>query len=296
MARIPIILNPASGPERPVLRIFNTAFAAAQMDWEVFITKRAGEAYTFAQQLKEVGAPLVAVYGGDGTLKEVARALAGSEVVLGLLPGGTGNALAVELGVPRALPQALALLCDPTAQQVRAMDLGQIHAPGSHLFILRASMGLETEVLQSTGRTLKNQLGQLAYPLTLLQRLSAVPFTRYHLTVDGQTFTAEGIQCTLANSAQMGVGGLALAQGVDMADGLLDVIVLKQIDWAVLAELATSNFTRADLGLEIQHWRGRSVTAVAEPPQAVAIGGDMIGVSPVQASVLPGALRVVMPR
>jgi diacylglycerol kinase family enzyme len=72
--------------------------------------------------------------------------------------------------------------------------------------------------------------------------------------------------------------------------------VLKQIDWAVLAELATSNFTRADLGLEIQHWRGRSVTAVAEPPQAVAIGGDMIGVSPVQARVLPGALRVVTPR
>jgi hypothetical protein len=99
---------------------------------------------------------------------------------------------------------------------------------------------------------LKDQLGKLAYPLTALQQLGNPPVTRYHITIDGREIEAEGVQCTIANSAQMGLAGLALAQKVEVSDGALDVIVLKDADLIALAEIATSNLVREDVDLETQ--------------------------------------------
>lgn len=291
MAHLPVILNPASGPDLPVLKLLNRAFRAAGVPWSLHLTQAAGDARRLAHDLAEAGAELIAVCGGDGTVKEVAAALAGKTVPFAILPAGTGNALARELGVPINLEAAVALACNP-AHTIRPVDMGRV---GEQVFVLRASMGLETELLRSTERELKDQLGQLAYPLTALQRLSSVPFTHYTLTIDGQTITTVGVQCTIANSAQMGVGGLALAQGADVSDGLLDVIVLSAVDWAALATLATSNLLGANTGMEIQHWKGREITVHADPPQAVAFGGDVIAQTPVTATVLPGALRIVVP-
>lgn len=62
-----------------------------------------------------------------------------------------------------------------------------------------------------------------------------------------------------------------------------------------LAEIATSNLAQEDLGIEIQHWRGREIAVEADPPQAVAIGGDVIGPTPITSRVIPGAVRIVVP-
>lgn len=294
---LPLILNPASGPDRPVLKILNLIFAAHQIDWEIHLTHGPGDAFRLAEQLVKAGKAVVGVYGGDGTVKEVARALAGQPTVLALLPGGTGNALAVELGVPTDLAQAATLICDEVQHTVRAIDLGQM---GEHVFVLRASLGLETELLQNAHRELKDQWGRLAYPLMALQKLSRgeIPLTRYRITLDGQVVMATGLQCTVANSAQMGLasGGLALAQGVNVSDGLLDVIVITRVNLETLAEIATSNWAGRDLGIEVLHWQGRSITVEAAPPQAVGLGGDVIGTTPVRATILPAALRVMVPR
>ncbi len=112
--------------------------------------------------------------------------------------------------------------------------------------------------------------------------------------MDGREVTARGVQCTIANSAQMGVSGLALAQGVSVSDGLLDVIVLSAVDVPALVAIATSNLLGQDTGVEIQHWQGRTVTVAAEPPQAVALGGEVIAQTPVTARIWPQALRVVV--
>lgn len=295
--RLPIIINPAAGPDRPVLKILNAVLASHAMDWDVYLTKGPGDAFRFAEQLVKAGEPVVGVYGGDGTVKEVAPALMGQPTALALLPGGTGNALAVELGLPRDLAQAATLICNLTQHSLRAVDIGQI---GEHYFVLRASLGLETELLQSADREFKDRWGQLAYPLIALGKLSLgeIPLTRYHLTVDEQSVMAEGLQCTIANSAQLGLagGGLALAQGVNLSDGLLDVIVLTRVNLEALAGIAASNWVGENLSGDVLHWQGRSITVDADPPQAVGLGGDVIGSTPVQAVILPGALRVIVPR
>jgi YegS/Rv2252/BmrU family lipid kinase len=288
---IPVIVNPAAGPDRPVLKLLSHGFRAVGADWDVHLTRRAGDAARLARELRAAGAEMVAVCGGDGTVKEVAGALAGSGFPFAILPGGTGNALAQELTIPLDLAAA-ASLAGGLNHKIRPVDMGRL---GEHLFVLRASMGLETQLLTGTDRSLKDQLGALAYPLTALQTVASATFTRYTVTVDGKTHTSTGIQCTVANSAQMGFAGLTLAQGTDVSDGLLDVIVLTHVDWNVVANIATSNLLRQDTGVEVQHWRGREIRVEADPAQPVAIGGDVIAHTPVTASVWPGALRVIVP-
>lgn len=291
MRPLPVIINPASGPDQPVLKLLNRGFAGVGRAWDLLLTRRAGDAERLAGEFRAAGEPLVAVCGGDGTVKEAARALAGGETALAILPGGTGNALAHDLRIPLNLEAAAALA--GRAPAVRPVDLGRI---GEHVFILRASLGLETELLRGTDRGLKDQLGGLAYPVTALQKIGTLPFVDYQITVDGQPHTARGVQCAIANSAQMGVTGLALAQGVSVSDGRLDVIVLSAVDMAALVSLLTSNVLGQDTGgLEIQHWQGREISVAAEPAQEVAFGETVIGRTPITATVWPGALKVVVP-
>ena len=224
-------------------------------------------------------------------VKELAIALAGTDVELAILPGGTGNAVATELGIPLDLTQAAQLAASPTAR-IRKIDLGKV---GDELFVLRASLGLETLVVTNTPRNLKNELGQLAYPLTALNQLGQVPLTKYTLDIDGERIETSGVQCTIANSAQMGVTGLNLAQGVSVDDGLLDVIVVTTADVAALANIAVSNFLGQDLGNDILHWQGREIHVDADPEQEVALGGHVICKTPATLSVWPHGLNVVVP-
>ncbi len=97
--RVRVIINPAAGQDEPVLGILNSVFHPAGVEWDVAITLKAGDAKRFAQQAVEEGIEVVAVYGGDGTVAEVASGLIGSEVPLAIFPGGTANVMSVELGI-----------------------------------------------------------------------------------------------------------------------------------------------------------------------------------------------------
>lgn len=297
---LPIILNPASGPERPILRHLNNVFAAQGVAWDIYLTHKLGDAGRLAQELlaqdrvQQTGR--IAVCGGDGTLKEVARVLAGTEVAMAILPGGTGNAFAQEVGIPRTIAEAAALASNFTTSRVQTVDMGEVtHAAGSERFILRASLGLETHLLQTANRQLKERLGLWAYPVAALQTLGQLPTVHYQLTLDGKTVEADGVQCTLANSAQMGLSGLILAHGARVNDGLLDVLVLTNADLLTLAEIATTNWLGGDWEMDVLHWQVRSATIVADPPQAVAIGGDVVTHTPITARVIPNVLKVVVP-
>ena len=98
-----------------MLNVLNTVFREAGIDWDVFITKDAGDAERLAREAAEAGVDAVVVYGGDGTVTEAAAGLVGTEVPLAILPGGTANAIALALGIPTDLEAAAALLARNTA-------------------------------------------------------------------------------------------------------------------------------------------------------------------------------------
>src|SRR5258708_35994489 len=94
--RIHVIVNPAAGRDVPILGTLNKVFGDAGIDWDIFVTKEAGDARRLAKEAVAAGADAVAVNGGDGTLTEVASGLRGSNVPLAILPGGTPHGVCIE--------------------------------------------------------------------------------------------------------------------------------------------------------------------------------------------------------
>src|SRR5260221_13540604 len=163
--RIHVIINPAAGQDKPILGVLNKAFGPAGVDWEVFITKEAGDATRLARKAVEEGVDAVAVHGGDGTVGEVAAGLVDSTVPMAIVPGGTANAMSIELGIPSDPAEACALVASEDSQ-VRQVDMGQV---GDHYFVLRVGMGLEAEMVKNASREGKAQMGNLAYVVAARQ-------------------------------------------------------------------------------------------------------------------------------
>jgi YegS/Rv2252/BmrU family lipid kinase len=290
--RVHVIINPAAGQDRPILGILNTAFQNAGVDWEVFLTKAPGDGRRYAEQAVAAGVDAVAVYGGDGTIMEVASGLIGTNVPLGIFPGGTANVLSVDLGIPSDLAEACALVCREQCSY-RPLDVGRMD---DHYFLIRVGLGLEAEMVEGATRELKDRLGTLAYALAALQALREPKVARYTLTLDGETVTSEGLTCIIANSGSVGRTGLALAPRISVSDGLLDVVVLRQADLPALVAVAASIVSGSEPPEPLQHWQARAISVVVDPPQTVQLDGETLGLrAEVRARVLPGAVRVIVP-
>jgi len=289
---IHVIVNPASGQDRPVLAILNSVFHPAGVDWDVFVTKQAGDARRLAREAVEAGVDVVGVYGGDGTVMEVVSGMVGTNTPLAIFPGGTGNVASFELGIPGDLAEACALVCTDDTD-IRQVDLGQV---GDTYFILSAGVGLPTSMMQAVDREAKDRLGMVAYLAAGLQAFREPLSARYHLTLDGKSVETEGITCLIANSGAIGQLGLKFVQAVDVSDGLLDVIVIRQGDLGSLLSVAASVITGADNAQPLQHWQARDITLVTDPPQAVQVDGEVMGQTPLHVKVVPGAARIIVPR
>ena len=118
--RVHVIVNPASGQDRPILKTLNSVFKESGIEWDMFLTKEAGDGIRLAKEAAAAGVDAVAVYGGDGTVREVTTGLLGTETPILILPGGTANALALTLGIPTDLGEAASLLTCGDCERVRS--------------------------------------------------------------------------------------------------------------------------------------------------------------------------------
>ena len=289
--RIKVIVNPGAGQPEPVLSILNDAFGGAGIEWDVAVTHGPGDGYDAARQAAGEGYDLIGAYGGDGTVSEVASALALGGPPMAVLPGGTGNALADDLGIPNNLVEATALVAGGT-YDLRSVDMGRV---GDGLFILRLTMGFEASVVEAATRELKERFGWLAYALAGLQALKDPPTAAYRIDVDGKTVEAPGVACIVANSSSTGVLGVRIAEGVDVSDGLLDVIIIESTDLVSLAGGA-ADAAAGQLPRVMSRWRGTRIRVESRPEQSVLTDGESRGTTPVDVAVVPGAIRVVVPK
>jgi YegS/Rv2252/BmrU family lipid kinase len=287
---IPVIVNPAAGKKTAVLAELNNVFSPAGIRWTVEITLGEGDAYRQARELADQGAEIVAVYGGDGTVSEVATALAGTDSALAILPGGTGNVLAYEFQISRDFIQAAKMLA--SEHQVKTVDLGQAC---NRTFFIRAGVGLESLVIEKTQRELKDRIGLFAYGVAGLKALREIQQTNYQLELDGNQVEAVGLLCTVANAGHLGLPGLRLSPAVNMEDGLLDVIVLHKMNISILISHIVKNVTDyRDIG-ELQHWQVKTARIKVDPPQTVQLDGDIVGSTPVEVVCIPHCLKIIVP-
>lgn len=285
-ARVHVIINPASGPNRPILNTLNDVFRKYDVEWDVSITRRYGDASRQAKEAIARGVDLVIGYGGDGTQHELANAVIGSSTPMGILPGGTGNGFAREMGIPKDLREAIELLC--TCSNIRQVDAALV---GDEYFIQRLYAGIPPE--KQTSRDLKERYGLLAYAITLPKQVLGAQEAEYRLTIDGHRVAVSGIKCYVVNSGRTGTG-LSVDVEFSPTDGLLDVFVVSRKPFSLMAaEARFLHLPTADAGM--YYWRGSEITVDATPEQAIWMDGEYHGQSPVTARIAPGALHVVAP-
>ena len=197
-----------------------------------------------------------------------------------------GNAMAIELGIPKDVAGAASLL---TREQVivRNVDLGQV---GERYFILRLCTGYEPEYVKETTRETKERLGSLAYGLSMVkQELKQVS---YQLTLDGEEVEVTGYSCMVANSGNFGLSDYPILSNISVSDGLLDVVIVQNLDF--LSMLRDRNRTDEQHQF-IRHWQAREATIATETPQTVVGDGEIWGDTPFTARVVPSAVRIIVP-
>jgi YegS/Rv2252/BmrU family lipid kinase len=228
-------------------------------------------------------------FGGDGLVGAVAGALAHTDGILGVLPGGRGNDFARVLGIPLEPRAACSVLATGS---VRKLDLGEA---GSKTFIGIASCGFDSDANRIANQT-RLVRGNLVYAYGALRALAGWKPARFTVTLDGsepRTFT--GYSVAAANSKAFG-GGMYLAPEASLEDGLLDVVIITQVPKLRYLRLLPTVFKGQhvhDRAVEVL--RAREVEICSDRPFTVYADGDPLGALPLTLRALPAATNVLTP-
>jgi diacylglycerol kinase family enzyme len=217
---------------------------------------------------------------------EVANGVMGSDVSIGILPGGTGNAVATELGISHKIEEAAELIC--TSKNRRAVDIAQVD---EQYYLLRMYTGISKD--QAASRELKDKYHLMAYPMEVIKVLKNSPHAQYTVTVDGKKTEVAAMTCFVNNLDQM--GGIDIDFGdITPDDGLVDVMLVSKNRQA-LHQLGHYVLRHSDTDNHAYHAQGRVVTVESDPPQTVWLDGEFYRNTPVTIKVHPGAIKIVVP-
>jgi diacylglycerol kinase (ATP) len=291
---IRIIINPAAGKDESMLPTINASMKKAGITWHASITHEAGDAIRFAKIAIEEGMDALAVYGGDGTLMEAATGLIGSDIPLIILPGGSANVLAVELGIPTDLKAACALITQ-VPLRTKSIDVGRFD---NRYFIVGMSFGFGADLVKGADRESKNKFGIFSYFLSAAAAFMNAKKAVYRLEIDGQVHKVRGLTCLIANTGNLGFSTISFDKHIDVCDGLLDVVVVRKATFGLLKLMAVTLLKRErpeDLEL-VEHWQGREIRVSSSPRQTAQCDGEVLDENSFHITVVPGAIKVVVPR
>jgi len=289
--RVHIIINPASGQPEPILHTLNSIFHPAGVEWDVFLTRQSGDARRFSSQAVEAGVDVVASYGGDGTVMEVAQGVMGSDVPMAVLPGGTANLVSVELGIPRKLADAASLIAGES-YSIQKVDIGKVN---QDYFLLRVGLGIAAEKVKIADRAMKDRYGIAAYTIAGIQATFSSKPVKFRITLDGETIETEGVTCLIDNAGNMGRQDLKPAKQVVMTDGLLDLLILADVGLKSAATVVASVAGKEASPQKLMHWQASSIQIETDPVVDVNVDGEMLGQSPLNIEVIPGVVNIITP-
>jgi len=243
-----------------------------------------------ARQALKDGAELILVWGGDGMVQRCIDAVAGSDVAIGIIPAGTANLLAKNLGIPHDLGAALEIALGGRS---RRLDVGLVN--GEH-FAVMAGAGFDARMIEDADRGAKAHLGSLAYVRSGVSAVRAAA-DQVHVVVDGVTFFEGGASCVLVGNVPRATGGLLVFNDAVPDDGLLDVGVVTAegaMQW--LSVLSRVALHRGDGSRFVDTIQGRTIDVRFDAAVVYEVDG---GVRPatdrLRFEVQPSAVTVRVP-
>ncbi len=296
MTRALLITNPAAGrtDARAVAAIRDT-LQGGGWSVEIWATTGPDDARRLAREGRERGCDVLVCYGGDGTAMQIAAAMVGSGIPLGLVPGGTGNLLAGNLRLPRRPAAAARAILRGRAMPI---DLGAVErADGTHYFAVCSGTGFDAQLMARTGGAAKRRWKMGAYVVRALTALPGVVSVRHRVTVDGTAHELPAAMVLVANCGELVPPFLRLRDDIVPDDGWLDVVVLRA-DGVLQSVDAFWELVRQRTNGADRVWfaRGRQVRVEVTDgaPRPVQLDGEVSGDTPFEAILLPGALSVIV--
>jgi len=281
-----VILNPAARSEKA--KRWRARVESVARGCVICATSRAGEAEALARHAAEEGFEKIVAAGGDGTINEVVNGLAGSNAALGLLPIGTMNVFATELGLPAHDLQ----LCWNIIQgeNTRLVDLPS--ANGKY-FVQLAGVGLDAQVVKETSLTLKRNFGPLSYLISAAQIAARQP---PRLFLESENTSIEEGSFVLVGNGRLYGGPFPFFKHAIIDDGLFDVIAFKQLGYLEIIKYLQDVVFSSEIRVpEIEYFQTRRLRVTSDSEVPVELDGELVGSCPVEFQVRERTLRVLVP-
>ncbi|WBB70166.1 diacylglycerol kinase family protein [Micromonospora sp. WMMD812] len=290
--RSAVVVNPVKVADLDELRHTVTDTLAAvgwpEPLWFTTTVEDPGRGQT--EEAVRAGVDLVFACGGDGTVMSCVSALVGTDVALAVLPQGTGNLLAANLGLSNDLAAGLQVAVE---RGRRLLDVGEVDG---HYFTVMAGMGFDAQMLAATSETTKARIGWPAYVVGAARHLRDRPM-RVSIRVDDRPPVRRRARSVLVANVGRLQGGMRLLTGAEPDDGWLDVAVLTPRTLRHWAELGWAVIRRRGRVPRMEVFRGRRVVITATRTQPRELDGDLIEPSRrLRAVIRPRALWLCVPQ
>ena len=293
-----VVVNPTKfedvGPVRRKVEKVCTDLGWAEPLWLETTAQDPGIGQT--REALERGADVVLACGGDGTVRCVGQALAGTGVAIGLLPAGTGNLLARNLDLE--LSDVAASVRHALSGDDRPIDVGRVVVDGGdeQVFLVMAGLGFDAAIMANAPEGLKARVGPIAYVVSGMRQLKGRQ-ARVRLAVDNDPEISRRVRTIVVGNCGKLLGGLELMPDAEVDDGWLDVISIAPRGLTGWGAVAMRLATKQRKGhRRVEHWTARELTVTAISRQPAQLDGDSLGyVRSMRMRVDPGALLVRVP-
>jgi diacylglycerol kinase (ATP) len=294
---VAVIVNPISGAGgrmnlgRARAEQAAALIAARGVDAQVFVTERSGHARELTEAALARGVTSVCAWGGDGTVNEVASALAFRDATLGIIPGGSGNGLARELRVPIDPVRAFAVALDGRLGRIDAGELDR------RLFFNVAGIGLDALVAHRFAAEGFERRGLGRYLKIAARELFTYSSRAYTVVTDGTAVRVDALLIAIANARQYGNGAL-IAPSARLDDGRLDVVSVATRSTLSILRQVPRLFTGRIAGAPgVTSVQAVDIEVTSDEPLPYHVDGEpFVGGASIVARSRPGALRIVVPR
>jgi diacylglycerol kinase (ATP) len=296
-ARACVIFNPTARGERARRLVRHLSQLGLQCAFKP--TLAAGDARNLAAEAVREGFETVVAVGGDGTVNEVLNGLADEpdglpRVRLGVLPVGTVNVFARELGIPFRFEKAWEIICRGRETWIDLPQLEFETSQGhqSRFFAQMAGCGLDARAVELVEWEQKKRMGQFAY---VMAGIKALREPRSTLRIADGSREVTG-QLVLIGNGRFYAGSIPIFHRADLRDGKLDICVFPRVNWFVIMRYACAYVSSRLLfrGTEY-HFQSNEVTVQSMGRAPVELDGEPVGQLPVRGTIRPGALRVIVP-
>lgn len=291
--KIVAILNPTSGNKDINLLKKELWKRFSDLDFRIWETVQPLHALDLAKKAAKEEFDIAIAVGGDGTIIEVITGIINSKTKLGILPYGTGNMLAFNLGIPVNNPaKAIDIILEGNIQKI---DIGKIN---SRYFAFMAGCGFDAKIIDETSREKKKKYGMLAYFAEGVMQVFKTKYGSFKIKLDHKkTIRTQALTVIIANSGNILGRNFSLAPQASLSDGLLDIVIISPKNAGdyipILWRIITKQHHK--ISNKIRHYQAKEIEIKCKPNLLVQADGDIIDKTPVKIQIIPQAIDILTP-